>query len=260
MKNPLISCLCISNRRPNFLTNAIENFLAQTYQNKELIVVYNSLESKYDDIVTKYKRKEIRFHDVYDVHNTLTLGDLRNISIDIAKGKYICIWDDDDWYHCERLESQFQGLKTSKKPGCILAYFIIYDSISRKAYLSSPIFPANSILCETALLTKNIRYSSLNREEDDYFLKKLLDINALFPLVNPSLYIYVKHITNTCYPMHFNKLTSNSYELSKGGSKVIENVVCHKDSFKKASKLITQKNLLQEFDYLQTFRKAWYNT
>ena len=43
-KCPLISCVCVTHNRPNMLERVIKCFEYQTYNNKQLVIVYEELD------------------------------------------------------------------------------------------------------------------------------------------------------------------------------------------------------------------------
>lgn len=181
-EQPLISCLCISNNRPDYLKKAIECFCAQTYTNKELVIVTHTL--NYEKVVGRYPSENIKLHKV-DLLENLTLGDLRNHAISSASGEFICNWDDDDWSHPMRLESQLAASMSNYKKGSLLAYCLMYDAVNGKSYLSYPMFHPASVFCKKDHLIENdIKYSSLNKDEDDPFIAKLHEQNTLFAQVD----------------------------------------------------------------------------
>jgi len=86
----LISALCITYGRPHLLEEAIESFLKQDYENKELIIV-NDLAGQtliYDD---HPQIKVFNFKERFP-----TLGEKRNKAIELSKGEILISWDDDD--------------------------------------------------------------------------------------------------------------------------------------------------------------------
>ncbi len=50
----------------------------------------------------------------------LTLGELRNLAVKLAKYPLVCQWDDDDLYHPRRLEIQYAYLKIKNADFCFL--------------------------------------------------------------------------------------------------------------------------------------------
>ena len=114
MTEPLISCLAVTlpvAERFAFLTRSITDYQRQTHSNRELVLVLNggdpTVAELIRDHVAALRDPGIR---VVEPAGSLTLGALRNISIEHAGGEIICQWDDDDFYHPERLARQFDAL------------------------------------------------------------------------------------------------------------------------------------------------------
>jgi len=96
------------NRR-EFVPAAIDCFLRQTYENRELVILDDGDDSIADlvpsDPKIRYFREEKR----------RVTGDKRNRANELAKGQIICHWDDDDWSAPERVERQVKILLASKR-------------------------------------------------------------------------------------------------------------------------------------------------
>ena len=58
-------------------------------------------------------------------HPKKPLGDLHRISVAAAQGEYVVQWDDDDFYHPDRLTSQLAEIRRSGRPACVLGRWII---------------------------------------------------------------------------------------------------------------------------------------
>jgi len=89
--DPLISCLCLTRKRTQLLKRAALCFQAQTYLNRELIIVFGD-----DDPDTKRVVEEMgdeRFVSI-EVKNysQRVLGEIRNLSIKKSNGDYFCLW------------------------------------------------------------------------------------------------------------------------------------------------------------------------
>src|SRR5687767_2520582 len=213
-KKPLVSCLCISQNRPEHLTKAISCFIAQTYLEKELIIVSRYYDPEYDKIISQYADRSVKYYGLQTA-TELTMGELRNFAIEKSEGEFFCIWDDDDWYHNKRIEIQLQGIFEGRKNGSILPYCLLFDCVNKVAYLSSPtlMVPA-SVMCKKDRIGKNALYQPLNKEEDIRFLSYLVEHRMLFPVVAPVLYIYVYHAQNLSNANHFNEIFASSLKLS----------------------------------------------
>jgi glycosyltransferase involved in cell wall biosynthesis len=246
---PLVSCVCLSNNRPSFLKRAIASFRSQTYPNKELVVVCKDNDEGSITLLRSVQNEDLKMVLV-DSGEDLTIGDLRNISIENAAGTYFCQWDDDDWYHARRLEVQYREMKKHKKDASILAYWLMFDQVNIKAYVSLPHMWAASIFCRKELVTDEVRYPSLNFNEDSTFVSMLYARNYVFPIIMPSLYIYVYHGGNTCTADHFRFFFNESQELSEKATRLIHDVVADKYHNRKASSLLNRHETLNEFNYL----------
>lgn len=154
----------------------------------------------------------------------LSLGAQRNLSIEKANGEYICLWDDDDWYHSQRLELQYRAIDESKKAGSILIFSIVYNEVAGTAYMSSPGPKENSIMVRKSALN-GIRYDDKNVGEDTPFVYSLLNENLIYSMIDPCLYIYVFTGHNTCTKEHFDRIFQFSDPLSEEASQTVKQIL-----------------------------------
>jgi glycosyltransferase involved in cell wall biosynthesis len=107
---PLVSCLMLTRDRPRLAERAIRCYQNQQYPHRELVIVCQG--------DREYQRQLRRHLDQTSIANArliaadpqLRLGALRNISLDEARGDLVCVWDDDDCSHPDRLARQVQHL------------------------------------------------------------------------------------------------------------------------------------------------------
>lgn len=92
---PLISCLCVTHERPEFMPWLLWNFDRQTYPNKELIIV--------DSSKRPFARKHPRVRVIHAPD--ANIPQKRNIALAEAGGDFITWLDDDDWAHPTRLQT-----------------------------------------------------------------------------------------------------------------------------------------------------------
>lgn len=226
---PLISCLCVSRRRPHLLRVAIECFLAQSYPNKELIVLHPPDDSATAGCVRSFGSGQLRPCAVE--MPGATLGDLRNVSIERASGELLCVWDDDDWHTPHRLAIQYGALCGSRKSAAVLARLILYDALSARAYLGYERLWENSAMFSRRRIQElGIRYPSLNRFEDYEFVNQLIQHNLVYPVHEPTAYIYVRNSSNVSGATHFDKLIRRSSELSAEQTAIVRGAVELTDS------------------------------
>jgi glycosyltransferase involved in cell wall biosynthesis len=93
--------------REALAARAIQDFRAQTWSNKQLVIVADGWPQQ--------RAMRVWVDDLlrYSIPGKHNLGSLRNISLDLAKtcrADFICQWDDDDRYHPERLSIQVEPI------------------------------------------------------------------------------------------------------------------------------------------------------
>lgn len=240
-----VSCLCITERRPLFLKRSIKCFLSQTHENTELIIHYPKSDTVTYNIISEFE--DVRINSVpieYSKHETL--GDKRNRTLEQATGDYICTWDDDDWYHPDRIKDQLYDSCRYGKHGSILVKILICDVTQKRAYLSHMRPWEQTIFCNKSLFDK-VKYPSQQTGEDTAVFQ--LFLNDLFPTVKPWLFIYSFSGLNVSGGSHFNKIFSKSTCLNNKEALVISSVLSSIDESKQDN-LITPE-LLSKWDYFQ---------
>jgi glycosyltransferase involved in cell wall biosynthesis len=214
---PLISCICVTYKKTHLLDRAIKCFEAQTYPNKQLIILYEDIDTETKFFTANHKFSgNCKIIGVDGVPKR-TLGELRNIAIDSADGEFICQWDDDDWYHINRLEYQFNVTRLSGKCGSLLRHWLIFDSTQQKLYISHARNWEGSILCEKRLFRLKT-YDNCSKGEDTGVVEYLIDCGCLTARHDaPGLYMYVYHGRNTWDLNHFNEIFKCSQVIDTEG-------------------------------------------
>jgi glycosyltransferase involved in cell wall biosynthesis len=248
-ESPLVSCVCVTRNKPDKLKRAIDCFLAQSHENKELVVVYETDDLPTASFLQSYSaRPEIRCHGV-DVTPKRTLGELRNVSIERSRGEYFCQWDDDDWYHVDRIREQLAAVVNNHQTACLLTNWLMFDVARRQAYFSLVRLWEGSILCRRDVLINGIKYPAMARQEDSFFMNALIAESRVYPLVMPILYIYEAHGGNTWSGSHFEQIFSMSQPLSEAVSKLILDILDGVYSVEEASQMLRSSRVLGELKY-----------
>ncbi|WP_455592387.1 glycosyltransferase family 2 protein [Bacteroides sp.] len=99
--NPLVSIIINFYNGEQYLANAINSVLNQTYKNLELVLYDNVSADNSALIVQQYKDERIRYA-LADEHTSL--GEARNRALKIAKGDFISFLDCDDWIERDKVE------------------------------------------------------------------------------------------------------------------------------------------------------------
>lgn len=206
---PLISCLMVTRNRYHLSRHALSTFLAQTYTNSELLIIDDGDCPKLADEVARHNDPRLRF--IKPTAQNASLGTLRNLAVDEARGDYICQWDDDDLSDPHRLQIQLAAIFATETRASFLQRWLIWMPLQKRAMISTERVWEGSMLCEKAIMP---RYPELARGEDTPVMEKICAEYATAHLDIPRLYIYVAHGANTWNDEHFEhhwKGTSQRY-------------------------------------------------
>ncbi|MDY0096866.1 MAG: glycosyltransferase [Candidatus Dojkabacteria bacterium] len=109
--NPLVSIVIPVHNGEEYIKEAIDSCLNQTYRNIEVIVVDDKSEDRTLEILKEYGDRI----KVLPVEKQDGLGNVINIGIKVSKGKYIARMDADDVMYPTRLEKQVEYLESNPK-------------------------------------------------------------------------------------------------------------------------------------------------
>jgi glycosyltransferase involved in cell wall biosynthesis len=205
---PKVSGLCVTRCAP-YLQRALDCWERQTHLERELIIVHDRDPQALQGFRLPSDAR------VCVISPPRTLGELRNFSIAESRGDYLCQWDDDDWYHPQRIAVQLATAERATSQACALRRWVTFDMTKGKAYLSNPRCWEGSLLWHRDVTGAG--YPAVARGEDTPFADRirpeLLD--------RPDLYIYVYHGGNTWTREHFENLFAAAAPLNKSASDAI---------------------------------------
>ena len=121
MESQLVSVVIPTYNRADYLKQAIESVLAQTYTNFELLILDNCSTDHTPDIVAQFNDSRIKY-----LRHQCNIRVLANWSYGIywSKGEFVSILGDDDYYNPDFMESR---IKTFRKYENLVAVFSNYD-------------------------------------------------------------------------------------------------------------------------------------
>lgn len=105
---PLVSFVCVTRNRPEFLPSAVRQFENQRWRNKELVVVDDS--DAHECLLFPRTCTVVRL----DPDARWTIAAKRNLGVTVARGRYVTWLDDDDWYHPEKATRAVDALENSE--------------------------------------------------------------------------------------------------------------------------------------------------
>lgn len=172
----MITCVTITQPgRSRLLAEAVADFSAQTFADRELLIVHDGDPAFARDVLAIVNAQPASAARAIRViaaaaEPKLSLGELRNIASNAATGDWLCQWDDDDRFHPERLAVQWQATQAQGAAFCFLVDQLHWFEASSELFWEdwqSETYPLNfaqgSMLARRELLP---RYPTLARGED----------------------------------------------------------------------------------------------
>ena len=106
----LVSVVIPYFKKKNYIENALNSVLSQTYNNLEIILIYDD-ESKIDlDLIKELSYRDKRIELIINSKN-LGAGESRNIGVNSSNGEYCAFLDSDDTWHPQKIELQLNFMK-----------------------------------------------------------------------------------------------------------------------------------------------------
>jgi len=136
MRSPTISVVMPVYNAENYLDEAIQSILNQTYKDFEFIIINDGSTDKSLEIIEKYKNIDIRIALINRENRGLIVS--LNEGVEKAKGKYIARMDADDISLPERFEKQIELMEKDTLDICGCHYFMINEN---NEYIDSALVP-----------------------------------------------------------------------------------------------------------------------
>ncbi|HBO59376.1 MAG TPA: glycosyl transferase [Alphaproteobacteria bacterium] len=199
--------LCTYNTPEQYLREAIESVLNQTFPDFELIVLDDgSTNADIERIVKSYSDDRIRF---YKNERNTGISAARNRMVDLARGEYLAVIDHDDVSLPRRFEKQVAYLDAHPDTGVVggQAEFIPAGKVKKRPVDDESIKISLMRLCaifhpacmirKSVLEKTGVRYEERFSPAEDYALFCRLIPHTDFYNIPDVLLLYRKHKTNT---------------------------------------------------------------
>ena len=166
----LVSIIMPYYKKRDFFLISLESILKQTFQNFEIIIIYDDSDLFDLDYILEKQKIDKRITVIKNNKN-IGAGFSRNKGISISNGKYIAFLDCDDCWHPEKLEKQLNFMKDNK----ISFSFTSYDVINSKGEIIKNKKAPKKIMFKNLLIDCNIGLSTVILE------KRLINDSCQFP-------------------------------------------------------------------------------
>lgn len=205
---PKISVLIPTyNTREEYLREAIESVLRQTFADFEFIILDDcSPDPNVEKVVKSYADSRIRF---YKNEQNIGISKTRNKLIELARGEYLAVMDHDDVSLPERFEKEAAYLDTHPDVGLVSCKAEKFPhggltknpendkDIKLAMMRSCPITHSACMIRKSVLVDNNIRYEEEFSPSEDYALYVRLMKVTKFHNLPEVLFRYRWHTTNT---------------------------------------------------------------
>ena len=215
MKEELISIIVPVYNVELYLERCLKSIINQAYNNWELILVNDGSTDCSGQICQNYAAADKRI--IYLKQHNQGQAVARNKALEIAKGKYICFVDSDDWVDSNYLKCLYEAIEKNDSDVAMCAYAIIGNGKKIVKYVPTDKetfkvdeFKSKLIRDEiySFLVDKIFKKEIINGNrfspgiyyEDYCFYHKLLPkIKKDVPIVNKPLYFYFQRESSTTH-------------------------------------------------------------
>jgi len=163
-KRPLVSVVIPFYKGVDWLADAVDSVLCQTYSNYEIIIVNDGSQEDVSDFLAKYSDKTEYFYQ-----ENAGPGKARNRALQSAKGEYIAFLDSDDLWLPEKLEKQIEYME--KNPDIMWSHTAYKtfgfgdEKLVDNSYFSGNVFPRCFASCPVATPCVIIRKRAFDENE-----------------------------------------------------------------------------------------------
>ena len=194
----LISIIMPYYKKKNFSSLSLESALKQTYENFEIIVIYDDTDNSDLNYILDKQRMDKRIKVIQNKKN-LGAGLSRNKGISVSNGDYIAFLDCDDCWHSEKLEKQFNFMNDNKVPFSFTSYEVVNakgEIVRRKKAQKKIVFKSllvdcniglSTVMLKKSLIDNDCKFPSLKTKEDFVLwlkISKKIDLHGIdIPLV-----------------------------------------------------------------------------
>jgi glycosyltransferase involved in cell wall biosynthesis len=195
LREPLVTCVMPTADRPEMAVQALRQFLDQTYESRELVIVDAGVAALGPLLPSHPQVRYVR------ATPGQTIGALRNLGCAHARGELIAHWDDDDWMAPWRLRYQVGELLSSDADICGLARLHFVDPVAGQAWQyrypeDERPWVAGGTMCYRRELWQRQPFPDLQVGEDNAFVWSQA-VRGVLALADERFYVATVHRGNT---------------------------------------------------------------
>jgi glycosyltransferase involved in cell wall biosynthesis/GT2 family glycosyltransferase len=194
---PLVTCIMPTRNRPEFVRQAIQYFLRQDYPSCELVILNDSDSPQPATGVDHSRIRQVL------MPGGQTIGAKRNKGCEMARGRYIAHWDDDDWYAPDRLTVQMQPLLAGRADITGFSQETILDldrwefwkcsaALHKRMFVED--IHGGTLVFDRSIFAAGARYPHVSLAEDAAFIRQAVRRGARIEKVPAGeSFVYLRH-------------------------------------------------------------------
>lgn len=207
---PKISVIMpVYNTKEEYLREAIDSILAQTFADFELLIVDDASATYVSNIIKSYSDERLHY---YRLNKNEGASGARNYALSKATGDYIALMDSDDVSYSTRFEKQISYFKNHPEIGCLgsiadvigddkdkINFPLLLDHETIEAFLifEGCAFCQSTVMVKKSIIDKyNIRYKNQYVPAEDYAFWLDLVGKTKFAILEEKLLSYRFHHEN----------------------------------------------------------------
>ena len=198
---PLVSCIMPTQGRADFALQAVRSFLQQDYPNTELVIVESGAPAVAARLPDDQRLRVIQNDRVRSI------GALRNLACQHARGDIIVQWDDDDWHGPGRVSRQVDDILAGNADITALRDAVVFDLERWRFWRFSPQLHRRMFVRDVHggtlafrrwVWERLARYPDRSLAEDAAFLDQVVRRGArLQARPAAGVFLYLRHDTNS---------------------------------------------------------------
>ena len=197
---PLVSCVCVTADRRDFVRAALKCFVAQDWPHKELVVIDDGADPVGDLCRSVPGCRYIHLAGAQlPIGARQKIGVKRNLGAEAAAGEIICHWDDDDWSAPGRIRDQVERLMASGKSVTGYHSMLFWDGAEVFRYKGPDDYSVGSALCYGKEFWQKHQFVAEDhrRWEDNVFVQDARNENQIISVDAGTMMVARIHAGNT---------------------------------------------------------------
>lgn len=122
--SPLVSIIIPSYNTASYIKYTLDSVSNQSFKNFECLIIDDFSSDNSTEIISEYSKKDSRFKHII-LEKNIGVSEVRNLALDLAKGRFIAFLDSDDTWEEKKLEIQIDFMIKNNVLFSYTPYFVI---------------------------------------------------------------------------------------------------------------------------------------